>query len=202
MPKNEVIGVGVDSIKNTDPNRFKERYNLDKFILCAGRKDPGKNTTLLVQYFCKFLEENNTDLKLVLTGKGQVDIPEKFSKNILDLYLPKDELFDAYSAATVFCLPSVNESFSIVLMESWLNNTPALVHENCSVTKEHCIQSKGGLYFQNYEEFKECLDLLLEDENLNKKLGENGDDYVQKNYVWEVITQKFIEFFVEFSTQK
>ena len=34
----------------------------------------------------------------------------------------------AYAAATVVCQPSVNESFSIVLMEAWLAGTPVLVH--------------------------------------------------------------------------
>ena len=195
LPTYQVIGVGIDQQSESPPQNFKKKYNLDKFILCASRKDNGKNTPLLVDYFCKFLERNNTDLKLVLTGKGYVNIPQQYSKNILDLFLTKDELYDAYSTATIFCLPSVNESFSIVIMESWLNNVPVLVNGNCEVTKEHCIKSNGGLFFENYEEFEECIKFLLENEDIRDKLGENGQRYVKNNFNWDKITSAYKEFF-------
>jgi len=195
LPSNQVIGVGVDIIKNPNPDRFKQKYNLDKFILCSARKDPGKNTPLLIEYFCKFLERNNTDLKLVLTGKGHVDIPKQFSKNILDLFLSKEELYDAFSAATIFCLPSTNESFSIVLMESWLYKIPVLVHENCTVTKEHCLASNGGLYFSSFEEFEGCVKYYLDNPSMREKIGKNGENYVRQNFSWDKIIKKYAEFF-------
>lgn len=195
LPNNQVIGVGVDTNKNPNPDRFKQKYNLDKFILCSARKDPGKNTPLLIEYFCKFLERNNTDLKLVLTGKGHVDIPKQFSKNILDLFLSKEELYDAFSAATIFCLPSTNESFSIVLMESWLYKIPVLVHENCTVTKEHCLASNGGLYFSSFEEFEGCVKYYLDNPSMRDKIGKNGENYVLQNFSWDKIIKKYSEFF-------
>jgi len=162
IPKNSVLGEGIDfSQKKTEHESFKEKYNLNEFILCAGRKDKEKNTPLLVDYFSKYLEKNNSDLKLVLTGKGTIDIPSQFSKNILDVFLTREELDDAYSAATFLCLPSVNESFSRVIMESWTNKIPVLVNGKCSVTKYFCLQSNGGLYFDNFLEFEACLNYFL-----------------------------------------
>ena len=61
------------------------------------------------------------------------------------------------------CQPSVNESFSIVLMEAWLAGTPVLVHARCPVTTHHVFQAGGGLAFEDFYEFAEALDLLLED---------------------------------------
>ena len=40
------------------------------------------------------------------------------------------------------------ESFSIVIMESWLCGTPILVNAHCPVTVEHCQNSQGGLFFK------------------------------------------------------
>lgn len=197
LPFNEVLAEGIELEKETepDPTRFKKKYNLDKFILCAGRKDKGKNTPLLIDYFCKFLEKNNTDLKLVLTGQGKISIPPQFSKNILDLFLTRSELYDAYSAATLLCLPSVNESFSRVIMESWLNNTPVLVHNQCGATKEHCLKSNGGLYFDNFNEFEECVKFFLNNPKDREKLAENGRNYVLQNFNWDKIINAYSEFF-------
>ena len=196
ISKNKVLGEGIDfPQQKIEPKNFKEKYNLDKFILCAGRKDKGKNTPLLVDYFCRYLEKNNSDLKLVLTGKGTIDIPSRFSKNILDVYLSREELDNAYSAATFLCLPSINESFSRVIMESWTNKTPVLVHGKCSVTKHFCSESNGGLYFDNYLEFEACLNYFFNNPDVTKKLGKNGFNYVKNNYEWNDIVKSYIDFF-------
>lgn len=193
-PYNKVIGTGIDQNIEVDPLRFKKKYGLDQFILYGGRKDSGKNVPLLIEFFCKFLERNNTDLKLVLLGNGKAQIPERFSKNILDMTVPKSEWYDACATATFFCLPSVNESFSIVIMEAWLQKTPILVHNNCEVTKEHCIASNGGLYFNNFEEFEACIQYYVKNPEIRKKLGEHGYQYVLNNFTWNKITSSYSDF--------
>lgn len=201
VPYNQVIGTGIDQDIIVDPIRFKKKYGLDQFILYGGRKDGGKNVPLLIDYFCKFLERNSTDLKLVLLGNGKAEIPEKFSKNIIDMTVPKSEWYDACAAATIFCLPSVNESFSIVIMESWLQGTPILVHNKCEVTKEHCIASKGGLYFDNFEEFEACIKYYLKNPEIRERLGKNGYQYVLNNFTWDKITSAYSDFIKSMSEQ-
>lgn len=194
VPFNKVIGTGIDQGIMVDPMKFKKKYNLEQFILYGGRKDAGKNVPLLIDYFCRFLEKNNTDLKLVLLGNGKAEIPEKFSKNIIDMTVPKSEWYDACATATIFCLPSINESFSIVIMEAWLQKTPILVHNKCEVTKEHCLKSNGGLYFDNYEEFEACVKYYLKNPETRERLGENGYQYVLSNFTWDKIMTSFSDF--------
>jgi glycosyltransferase involved in cell wall biosynthesis len=196
LPKNNVLGEGIDFPQHEiESKNFKKKYNLNNFILCAGKKVEEKNTPLLVDYFIQYLENNNTDLKLVLTGTGKINIPSEFSKNILDVFLTREELDSAYNGAIFLCLPSVNESFSRVIMESWTNKTPVLVNGQCSVTKYFCIESSGGLFFNNYLEFEGCLNHFLDDHDMGKKLGENGFNYVKNNYDWNKITQSYVDFF-------
>ena len=195
IPQNIVTGEGIDlSSKNIDSVKFKEKYNLTQFILCASRKESGKNIPLLIKYFSKYLENNNTDLKLILTGKGDIEIPQNHSKNILSVYLSKEELHTAYASAVFFCLPSINESFSRVIMESWLNSTPILVHERCPVTKFHCLESNGGLYFDTFDEFKNCIDFFLNNDDMRKQLGLNGKTYVLENFTWEKVINNYDSF--------
>jgi glycosyltransferase involved in cell wall biosynthesis len=92
----------------------------------------------------------------------------------------------------LFCQPSVMESFSIVIMESWLCNTPVLVNGRCPVTVEHCQKSQGGLYFNDYLEFEECLEVILNRPELAKELARNGREYCLSHFNWDSISQKYI----------
>ncbi len=191
--RQRVMGIGLDTSLKGDAERFKEKYHIqDPFILYAGRKDRGKNTPLMIQYFHKFLQGYTDNLMLILIGNGEISIPDTLQERVLDLgFVPVQDKIDAYKAATVFCQPSVNESFSLVIMESWLQETPVMVHGGCPVTRGHCIRSNGGLYFVNYPEFEEVLTLLLDNESLRNRLGAAGRDYVLQNYQWNIIVERY-----------
>lgn len=191
-----VLGEGIDTNFVHDANRFKDKYGIkNNFILYAGRKEVGKNVPLIIDYFCRYKKTSSSDLKLVLIGSGSVEIPSEFEEDIIDLgFIPLQDKYDAYAAATILCQPSINESFSIVIMESWLCNVPVLVNANCAVTKEHCVNSNGGLYFKDYYEFIECLEFYLENQEISKKMGENGMRYVLDNFSWNKIIQKYVHF--------
>ena len=130
----------------------------------------------------------------MLIGAGAVDIPPQARDHILDLgFVSVQDKVDAFAAATVSCQPSVNESFSIVIMESWLAETPVLVNGHCAVTKSHCQQANGGLYFNNYLEFAATLDYLFDQPIIARQMGRNGRSYVLDNYQWPTITAKYQE---------
>ncbi|MDW7726933.1 MAG: glycosyltransferase family 4 protein [Candidatus Methanoperedens sp.] len=197
--KRIVLGEGIDTRIEYDGKKFREKYGIkDDFILYAGRREMGKNVPMLIDYFCKYKEKNYNNLKLILIGSGDVDIQRSHRKDITDLgFIPKQDKYDAYAASAVLCQPSVNESFSIVIMESWLCGTPVLVHTKCEVTKDHCIKSNGGLYFNNFEEFDECVNLYIRNPIDAKRLGQNGKDYVLNNYAWDKIIDKYKKFLLE-----
>jgi glycosyltransferase involved in cell wall biosynthesis len=98
---------------------------------------------------------------------------------------------DAYAAARLLCQPSVNESFSIVVMEAWLAGVPVLVHADCEVTRYHAAQSNGGLDFRNYAEFEAVLDLLAGRSELGARMGANGRAYVLEEYAWPTVLRRF-----------
>jgi glycosyltransferase involved in cell wall biosynthesis len=80
----------------------------------------------------------------------------------------------------------------MVLLESWLCNTPVLVNGLCDVLKGQCIRSNAGLYYENYDEFEVCLDFLLKNDGLRHAMGKNGIKFVLENYSWESIEKKYI----------
>lgn len=191
-----VLGLGMDTVISFDARRFREKYGIhNDFILYAGRREPGKNTPLLVDFFCKYKEHNQNELKLVLIGSGDVSIPDKFKNDIIDLgFVSKHDKYDSFAAASLLCQPSINESFSIVIMESWLCLTPVLVHSKCAVTKDHCIKGNSGLYFENFEEFEGCINFYLNNSQLREKMAINGKRYVEENFNWDRIIEKYVRF--------
>lgn len=188
-----VVGAGVDSDFHGDAGRFRQNYGLldTPFVLYAGRREPGKNTPLLLRYWQRYHQENGSNARLVLIGPGDIDLPAG-QHGIIDLgFVPVQDKYDAFAAADLFCLPSVHESFSIVIMESWLAGTPVLVNGHCAVTREHCQKANGGLYFTNYHEFAATVDYLLARPALARRLGAQGRRYVLDNFRWEIIVDKY-----------
>jgi len=193
----KVLGESVDTDITFDSSRFRRTYRInDNFILYAGRKDVGKNVDVLINYFCEFKKRNPGSLKLVLIGGGEVRIPQHVKNDIIDLgFVPVQDKYDAYSTSLFLCQPSLNESFSIVIMESWLCNRPVLVHEKCPVTKEFAIESNGGLYFSGYYDFEGCTNYFLLNPEAANIMGKNGYNYVTSNFSRDVVLNKYIEYF-------
>ena len=161
-----LVGEGVNTAITGIAERFRRKYGMDDpFLLSVGRKAKEKNTPILVEYFAKYrFAHPDSRLRLLLVGGGHVKIPNRLLGHILDLaYLPSQDTYDAMAVAVALCQPSLRESFSLVLMEAWLCGTSVLVHADCPVTLEHCLEANGGLAFSDYFEFAEAVDLLLAD---------------------------------------
>lgn len=192
-----LMGIGMDTNISGDAQRFRQKFHINKpFILYAGRKDAGKNVPTLLQYFAEYKKRVQNDLQLVLIGGGQLEIPDAVRQDVHDLgFVDMQDKYDACAAAELLCQPSKNESFSLVIMESWLCGRPVLVHDACAVTKNFAQESNGGLYFADYFEFEGCVNYMLEHPEIAGIMGENGGCYVREHFDWDVITQKYLTFF-------
>lgn len=190
-PQNaHVVGLGMDPFL-TDPRSFLARHSINApFLIYSGRREPLKGTPLLLDYLDVFRRRTRQDLHLVLTGTGPVEPPASLVPYVHDLgFVSEQEKHDAMAAAMALCHPSVNESFSIVLLESWLAGIPALVHAGGDVMPYHCRLSNGGLWFRNYPEFEECVMLLMSNPTLRRSLAENGRQYVRSQYNWDNVAR-------------
>ena len=173
-------GLGLDTSLVYDEERFRAKFNIQEpFILYAGRKDVGKNIYTLIRYFSEYKKRCKNDLKLVLIGGGKVGIPRSLKGQVYDLgFVSIQDKYDAYGSALTLCQPSKHESFSFVIMESWLCKRPVMVHEGCDVTKHFAVASQGGFYFNNYFEFEEEVNYYLEHPEMAFVMGENGRKFV------------------------
>jgi len=185
-----VVGEGMDDYQ-ADPGRFRRRWGLsDPFILFAGRLSPAKNLLELISFFIQYKRLRPGPLKLVLMGHGAMPVPSHPDIVPVGFQSERDKL-DVYAAATVLCQPSMRESFSIVVMESWLAGVPVLIHGDCDVTRYHVLRSNGGLYYAGFEEFAGTLDWLMEHPVERERMGQLGRAYVLTEYNWEAVLGRF-----------
>ena len=185
-----VVGMGFEPDPPGDADAFRARHKLHgPVLLSVGRREGGKNVPLLIDHFLRYKHRRGGDLLLVQAGSGETPLPKR--PDVIDLDPDWRQRDAMYRAATIFCQPSVNESFSIVLMQAWLAGRPVLVHRRSAVTREHCELSNGGLWFGNYAEFEEVLDRLLADPDLQDRLGRNGRAYVRSEYSPEAVLDRF-----------
>ena len=192
-----VLGLGVDISLAGKPERFRKKFSIQEpFLLYAGRKDRTKNVHTLLQYFELYKKRNKNNLQLVMIGPAGLPIPEGIREDVHDLgFVDVQDKYDAYFAATLLCQPSKNESFSIVVMESWLAGRPVLVHGECSVTQNFAREANGGFYFMNYAEFEMQVDYLLKHPETADHIGQQGRSYVMNNFSWDVIVERYMAFF-------
>jgi len=189
----DIIGTGIEVPDTIDPSAFERHYGLQDFIVYVGRIDESKGCKELFDYFIRYKMEYPSSLKLVLLGKAVMEIsnhPDIFPLG----FVSEQDKFNCIMASELLIMPSRFESFSIVLFEAWHCNRPVLVNGNCEVLKGQCIRSNGGLWYSNYEEFKECFEILLKNQNVRKNLGENGKCFVDENYRWEIVERKYLRF--------
>jgi glycosyltransferase involved in cell wall biosynthesis len=81
----------------------------------------------------------------------------------------------------------------MVTLEAWALGRPVLANARCEVLQGQCRRSNGGLFYENYPEFRESLKLLLASDKLRRRLGENGQRYFEANYTWDIIEGKYLE---------
>ena len=191
-----VVGMGFEPPDTpADPRLFRERYGVDgDYLLYFGRKEGGKNLPLLLACFGTCADAGQ-GLSLVVAGDGQIVEPHP---GVIDLpRFDEDEKRSAYAGALALCQPSTNESFSIVLMEAWLEGTPVLVNAGCPVTRQHAVDSGGGLWFSNELELAAEVAWLRAHPAEAKALGASGAAFVRERYAPAAVLDRFERGIVE-----
>lgn len=188
-----VVGLGFDVPEPLDgaADEFRARFGLDgDYLLYFGRKEGGKNLALLLDGY-RACDDAGRGLQLVVAGDGSLD-PASRPAGVLDLpRLSERDKRAACAGALAVCQPSTNESFSIVLMEAWLEGAPVLVNSRCDVTRFHVRQADGGLHFSSAVEFAAQVRYLREHREDAAVIGRQGREYVLRNYSWGDVLARF-----------
>lgn len=165
----------------------------EQYILYVGRVSKSKNFEEINDFFLHFKKRNPSDLKLVVLGRIDNDMPIIHHEDIiLKGFVSEYEKKEWIKNSFLLVLPSKKESLSIVLLESFACKRPVLVNGLCDVLKGQCERSNGGLYYTNFYEFEAELNYLIKHRSVRKRMGDNGYEYVKRNYSWNKVTNNVI----------
>ncbi|HLX89951.1 MAG TPA: glycosyltransferase family 4 protein [Acidimicrobiales bacterium] len=189
-----VLGLGVDAVPGGNrPGAEILGLAGRPYIVSVGRVDEHKGSVMLAEYFRTYKRRRPGPLALALVGPVAARIPDD-----PDIVVPgvvdEADKADIVHDALVSVSPSALESFSLVVLEAWVQSVPVVVNATCPPTREHCERSGGGLWFGDYRQFEAVLDRLLADEALRRRLGENGQRYVEEHYRWPALIRRYAEF--------
>jgi glycosyltransferase involved in cell wall biosynthesis len=186
----DIVGVGVDiPVRREDRSVPLGRGIYPPFILYAGRIEPGKGLVELLEYYQRY-SRRSPDLSLGLIGKRLMDLPDHPSIRYAGFVSPEEK--NALMAQAVVTIhPSRLESLCMAALESMALQTPILVQEKTLPLKQHTLDGRSGLFYSDYGEFAAALDLLTKDGRLRAAMGRNGLKYVQDNYSWPKVVDKY-----------
>ena len=193
-PKSRVLGLGIDS-PVTVPQESVGGFvpQRERYVLYAGRQDATKNLNLAVGAFDAYRRRyRSSELKLVLVG----DRSASFARHdgIVDLgYVSEDAKWTLLAHARALVQPSLNESYSRVMFESWLVGRPVVAHGACLATALAVRESNGGWTASSATDWEAAFARIDGDDRDLDAFGERGRAYAQQYAAWDGVLERFAE---------
>ena len=192
------IGLGVDGPPKEIARQLERQSGNggQPYVLCLGRVDDHKGTTMLSDFFTQYKERNPSDLKLIVAGPVVVRPPSHQDIEILGT-VSEARKWELIAGAQALISPSYFEAFSIVLFEAWALKKPVVVNQSCGPTFEHVQKGGGGVAFYDYASFEVILSQIVGDPQLRHRLGELGNRYYLANYTWDKVIERYLTFLLD-----
>jgi len=183
-----------------DETLLRLPYNEEDYILFLSRIDIyTKGLDLLVRAFERIIAEHS-ELKLILAGY-EFDRFDKlvsgFEPSLKERieyagFVTGEEKIGLLSRAKIFVLPSRHESSPISIIEATACGKPVIVSNIPELN--FVTENNFGLSFNSgsFEDLADKIDMLLNNENTRKKMGEKGRAFAGQ-FLWDNIALRFEE---------
>jgi glycosyltransferase involved in cell wall biosynthesis len=196
-PRGTVVGAGIEvgeaGLLTASQNAVVERAG-KRFALYLGRRDASKGVDVLIEAYRRFRKAHpDTETGLVLAGPGPA-FPGPLPRGVLDLGLVDETVKVRLLESCVALLqPSVNESYSRVMMEAWYVGRPVVVHGDCAATARSVTACGGGLLAGSVSEWTDVL-AHLEDpahDQALRRMGRAGQRHAREVADWDRVIDRY-----------
>jgi len=179
-------------------------------ILTVGRYHPKKGFDS-IPHIAKSLKERGIDFNWIIAGRNVCEIRRKYpySESVGIFFLekfattggqevfnlPSQELIDIYCASDIFALPTLIETFGMVLVEAMAAGLPIITTDAPGVRD---VINDGAEGFKveagNSDKFAEKLAVVIKDERTAEKFSAQSRAS-SKAYDWKIVAQKYLDFY-------
>ncbi len=185
----EIFHPAGEEEKATTKNKYTEGK---EYFVYAGAIHPRKNLMNLLKAFSVFKKRQQTNMKLLLTGRlawkyGSFIESLKTYKYRNDVvmtgYVPEEELVKIIGAAYGLVYPSLLEGFAVPVLEAMRSDVPVITSAGSAMQE---IAKDAALYANasSYTDMADKMILLYKNETLRKQLIENGR-HITGQYSWD-----------------
>lgn len=204
LDKTVVLRFGVDTnsfYPGCGGAELRRKMNLEdkKIVLFVGKLDRQhryKGLDYLIEAFRDVISDINNAV-LVVVGSGE--LLHFYKKMVQKKGIEKNVVFAGgasneelpmfYDMCDVFVLPSLNESYGIVLVEAMACGKP-VISTNLPGPAEVVLGGECGALVEpkNIEDLRRKILRILGDTDYSNKVGRRNAEYVRREYKWEEIT--------------
>lgn len=194
------LGVNREAYENLPSiHAFSKRFPVlkdRKIILFLGRLHYKKQPDLLIQAFAESFKVDSNSY-LVLAGPGEPAYLKKLKQLAEDLKIQNQIIFtgnlereavrEAYVAAHLFVLPSLQENFGLSVVEAMAAGCPVLVSDKVNFSKEIREAQAGVICLPTLEAVTSGMISILKDENRRQEIGEKGQRLILQRFTWDKV---------------
>lgn len=212
-----IIPVGVAMPSHRDLSAHSNFLNSHqalknrKIILFLGRLHYKKQPDIAIRAF-EIVSSQHPDAVLVLAGPGEFAYVKKLRHLTKQLNLEKKVFFigmiegpavrEAYQAATIFVLPSLQENFGISVAEAMAEGCPVIVSNQVGLSDE-IIRTNAGVVCQaTTDRIAESIARLLDNPEERCTMSRNGQQLVANNFTWKKIADDVIQVYDDILHQR
>ena len=203
----ECIPIGVDEeqlsvrFSREELNSQYPLLNERPFVLFLGRLHPIKGVDILVKSF-KEVIESVPEAVLVIAGPSEQSYENEIQALIKSLKLQESVLLTGgvfgqvkatfLKEATVYCLTSKGEGLPASALEAMYSGTPVVLSKACNLPGVREVEA-GFVTDLNIDDIVTSIVSLLKNSELQRKMGVNGQLFIEKNYAWAKVAKKTAE---------
>ncbi len=178
----------------------REQLNLKQSEIVLGyigRLSEGKGVELLLDAFKK-IEQKFPTVKLLLAGTKtpySVALKKTYRNNsriIIIEDFEDNEKKELFNVIDIFVNGSKGESFGVVFLEAWSCRKP-VIGANTKAAADVIADAKDGFLFEinKADALAEKMELLIQNVNLCKQMGEAGYLKIKQQYNWYNIVAQY-----------
>ena len=185
---------------------FKKNFNItlkDFPLICSiASVNERKNQKLIIKALAELIHQENHHAQVVFAGCApNIEDFKNFAKNLkVDNYIHflgyTNKIADILYHSDIKILASREEPLGIALMEAALMKKPIIAANNTGMV-DVIKHEKTGLLFENDNlgSLVKQIEKLLNNPELQKKLGENAFNFVMQNFSPKTNIKKIIKFY-------
>jgi glycosyltransferase involved in cell wall biosynthesis len=189
-PRKLVVHLGVDSKKFRPGKNLELRKKLgikkdDIVIGQHGRLAREKDLKTLLRAFVR-LRVKYSNLKMLVVAKGLVEIEDMLSREGIILPGAQEKVEDYLRVMDIFTLTSLVETTSLATLEAMATSLP-VVATRVGFVKDYLEEGLSGFFFPFRDSYilAKCLEKLITNPTLRKRMGEKARRVVEKKFTWE-----------------